>query len=51
VRLILPLGRRVIPGSDAFDLVSPERYSSPIAQFEERRTNARCVLCCGENAA
>jgi hypothetical protein len=35
VRLVLPLIRRAIPGSDAFDLVSPYGYPSPIAQFED----------------
>jgi hypothetical protein len=35
VRLLLPLIRRAIPGSDAFDLVSPYGYPSPIAQFED----------------
>jgi Acetyltransferase (GNAT) domain len=35
VRLVLPLIRRAIPGSDTFDLVSPYGYPSPIAQFED----------------
>ncbi|MGE2714588.1 GNAT family N-acetyltransferase [Mycolicibacterium litorale] len=35
VRLLLPLVRRAIPGSDAFDLVSPYGYSSPIAHSED----------------
>ena len=35
VRLVLPLIRRAIPGSDAFDLVSPYGYPSPIARFED----------------
>jgi len=35
VRLALPLIRRAIPGSDAFDLVSPYGYPSPIAQLED----------------
>lgn len=35
LRLLLPLVRRVIPGSDAFDLVTPYGYPSPIAQFED----------------
>jgi hypothetical protein len=35
VRLVLPLIRRAIPGGDAFDLVSPYGYPSPIAQFDE----------------
>ena len=35
VRLLLPVIRRAIPGSDAFDLVSPYGYPSPIAQFED----------------
>ena len=35
VRLVLPLIRRAIPGSDAFDVVSPYGYPSPIAQFED----------------
>ena len=35
VRLLLPLIRRAIPGSDAFDLVSPYGYPSPLAQFED----------------
>jgi hypothetical protein len=33
VRFVLPLIRRAIPGSGAFDLVSPYGYPSPIAQF------------------
>jgi hypothetical protein len=32
---LLPLIGRPIPGSDAFDLVSPYGYPSPIAQFED----------------
>jgi Acetyltransferase (GNAT) domain len=35
VRLLLPVIRRAIPGSDAFDLVSPYGYPSPIARFED----------------
>lgn len=35
MRLVLPLILRAIPGSDAFDLVSPYGYPSPIAQFED----------------
>ena len=35
MRLALPLIRRAIPGSDAFDVVSPYGYPSPIAQFED----------------
>ena len=35
VRLLLPVICRAIPGSDAFDLVSPYGYPSPIAQFED----------------
>jgi hypothetical protein len=35
VRLLLPLIRRAIPGSDAYDLVSPYGMPSPLAQFED----------------
>jgi hypothetical protein len=35
VRLVLPLIRRAIPRSDAFDLVSPYGYPCPIGQFED----------------
>jgi Acetyltransferase (GNAT) domain len=33
VRMVLPLIRRPIPGSDAFDLASPYGYPCPLAQF------------------
>jgi hypothetical protein len=35
VRLLLPLIRRAISGSGAFDLVSPYGYPSPIAQYDD----------------
>ncbi|MUL46263.1 GNAT family N-acetyltransferase [Mycobacterium sp. CBMA293] len=35
VRLLMPLIRRSIPGSDACDLISPYGYASPIAQFDD----------------
>lgn len=35
VRLVLPLIRRPIPGTDAFDLVSPYGYPSPTALFDD----------------
>jgi hypothetical protein len=35
VRLLMPLIRRTIPGSDAYDLIAPYGYASPIARFDD----------------